>query len=283
MTRQKLRLFMERWKEAVGNGQDGKNRVTEYWEGKPAYDELKAKGFLKAVNLEEPLWTKERLKLKDWRAREAIRDISALLRLYHDHAGKVVVLNARYREGDRFLKLMLRRFEKKSQALAGSDVEKALQECGNEIEHRRRKLEEARLAQINRVWEQPPGVMGAIRNDHKYRKRPTREDHLDTLFQIQLALILRTFLPKPGYVWVPKRASKKARKVFKRSSGISRRTIARLVVLTYIVAGLVRLNRYRGLQLRYTGNKLRVTNVEQTLKRGGVDRHVKPIVEEAEL
>jgi hypothetical protein len=267
VTRQKLQLFLERWKKAVGNGQDGKNRITGYWEGKQAYDELKATGFLKAVNLEEPLWEPDQLKPKDWRAREAIQDICALLRLYHDHAGKVVELNARYREGDRFLKLMLLRFEKKTQALAGSNLEQTLRECADDIDRHRRKLEEARLTQIDRVWEHPPGVMGRIRIAHTYKKRPVREDHLDTLFQTQLALVLRTYLPKAGYVWVPKRLSKKARRVFRKKEGISRRTIARLVVLTYIVAGLVRLNRYRGLQLRYTGDKLRVPNVEQTLKR----------------
>jgi hypothetical protein len=162
---------------------------------------------------------------------------------------------------------------------AGTDVWQVLRKCARDVEGERRKLEQA----VNQIWEHPPGAMGAIRIDHRYRTRPTREDHLDTLFQIRLALILRLYLPKAGYVWVPKRASKKARRVFRKKEGISRRTIARLVVLTYMVDGLA--NVHDGhLYIGKTKKRLTVPNVEQRLKRAGVDdMEQTPGVEEAEL
>jgi hypothetical protein len=118
-----LRSYLEKWKQAVedsGDEEDRKKRRNKekitngkdrkdakdkqngkegcgYWEGEPAYEELKSTGFLNAVLLEGPLWEPNHLKPKDWRSREAIGDVSSEIRLYHAWVGKVVELNARYR------------------------------------------------------------------------------------------------------------------------------------------------------------------------------------------
>ena len=70
-------------------------------------------------------------------------------------------------------------------------------------------------------------------------------------FQIRVAAILRVYLSK--------------------ESGISLRTISRLVVLVYLSAGLAG-DRHDEAIICNGGRRLEIRNVEQRLRRAGVDR-----------
>lgn len=73
---------------------------------------------------------------------------------------------------------------------------------------------------------------------------------LDKLILIRLALLLRGSLPK--------------------NEGISRRTISRLLVLTYLVVGLAE-ERDCHVIIKNTNQSLKVANVELTLQRAGIE------------
>jgi hypothetical protein len=274
VTRRKLRLFLKKWKKAVQDAESGEAK-SDLWEGKQAYEELQKTGFLEAVLLVKRFWEPDRKKHKDWRLRAAIRDISSEIGGYLDTQGKIVEMNSSYRQADDFLKLMSGRCEKEARQSEPRYVKEILREFAKDLWDSRRKLRREYLKEFDRPWKLR-GVMASILNAHEYEKRPTREDRLDALFQIRLANLLRLSLPKPCKSYVRREVFKKGarKKVFKivpqRDAGISRRTIARLIVLLYIVGGLAMRTKKGHLLIVHTRKKMSVLSVEERLDGAGI-------------
>ena len=306
MTRKELREFLGKWKNALDDAKsqadrskgrecrseelqktafspekrkkaleddERRARTVDLWEGQEAYKELQKAGLWEAVAIAEPLWDPVRKWPKDWRAHLAIQEISSEIQVYRDHVGKVVKLNSSFRHADEFLMKMSKRFEKEARQSEPNDVKRILQEYAKNFEKTRRRLEWVHVGEIGRIWERPPGAMGEILISHKYKKkRPTREVDLDMLFQIRLALILRTFLPK-AYSF-RKKVSTGKRSQAQTEKGINLQTIARLVVLVYIVAALAKETDDGHLLIAHNRKELVVQDVEQRLglERAGIDQ-----------
>ena len=189
-------------------------------------------------------------------------------------------MNSSYRQAYDFLKLMSGRCEKEARQSEPSYVKEILREFAKDLWDSRRKLRREYLKEFDRPWK-PRGEMASILNAHKYEKRPTREDRLDALFQIRLANLLRLSLPKPCKSYVRREVFKKGarkkvyEKVLRREAGIGRRTIARLIVLIYIVGGLARETEVKKeefhLLIGHNRKKLTVLSVEEKLGRAGIE------------
>jgi hypothetical protein len=118
--------------------------------------------------------------------------------------------------------------------------------------------------------------MAHVLKDHNYENAPTREDRLDALFQIRLAKVLRLYLAKPGHVYLRREVSEKGtrkklfEKIPQKQAGVSRRTIARLIVLLYIVGNLAMRTKKGHLFIINTRKKMTVPSVEERLDRAGI-------------
>jgi hypothetical protein len=231
-----LRLF-RKWKLLVQDVNDKKN-LRQYWEGDEAYEELQSKGFLEAVSPANRVREPDAKKYKDWRLWEAMEEITSQIRVYRRHQDKIVERNSNYRKADNFFKLISGRFKGEIRQKQPTEIKEVLEDYVKRFGNTRRRLKLE--LQQKHTWN-PRGVLGRILTSHKYGKRPIREDDLDKIIQIRLAKIFRTWLRKPRKFLVRRKVSdKKGRKVifqrvYEREAGISRRTIARLVVLTYMV------------------------------------------------
>jgi len=163
-----------------------------------------------------------------------------------NHKGRVAELNRAWRQTRNFLETAARKFDKEAKCSSSPEVKVLLRRYARRVEADRERLERKR----EMVWEKPLGASGRVQLAHQYeRKRPVREDHLDTLFQIRLALLLRQYLHK--------------------KDGVSRQTIARLIVFTYLVADLAE-DRDGHITINNSERRLNIFNVEQTLRRAGV-------------
>jgi hypothetical protein len=87
-------------------------------------------------------------------------------------------------------------------------------------------------------------------NKFKYPERLLRRIDLDSRVQVRIAVVLRFYLDLED-------------------TGVSRRTIARLVALAYICGGLAEVKAHKCV-IKGTGHSLKVKDVEQTLRRAGV-------------
>lgn len=280
VTRRMFLPILKKWKKEFKDAEGGK-RTADSWEGKQAYKELQRTGFLEAVALKSRFWMKKfresdhKLE-RDRRLVEAIEEITSQIRGYRGTQGRIVEMNTSYRQADDFLKLMSQRFEKETRQSEPSYVKEMLQKFVKALWDSRRKLRRKYLKEFDRPWKPRGGVMASILNAHKYKKRPTREDLLDTLFQLRLANLLRLYLPKPlkGYVRkvVTKKGARKKvyEKIPQREAGINRSTIARLIVLAYIVGDLAMRTKKGHLFIVNTRKKMTVPSVEERLDRAGI-------------
>jgi hypothetical protein len=249
---------------------------TDYWEGEAACSELQGTGFWQAVY---QLWEPRPRQLEDWRLSELKQDLVSEIHLYRSQRGKVVEQNLIYRQADEFFAKEGEQFKKEARRSQLRQIRKFLREYVKQFGKTRQMLKWQRQQTLQRLWN-PRGAMGYILTEHEYKKRPVREDRLDTIIQIRLAKVLRLFLPKPGWEKVRRKVSdKKGKKkiytrVLQRVEGVSRLTIARLIVLLYMVDDWATETEGGQLLISHTvGHKnkeLTVSNVEQTLGRAGI-------------
>jgi hypothetical protein len=246
---QKIKGFIDRWREEFRKASprrqrrefSGKREHKSHWESERAYNELERKGLLLAVLLKANLQGLPRI----WQRLAAIREIATEVQIYSDNAGKIVQQSNEIRETNKFLKRMAGHFLKARNGLQDSTIRGLLTRYRLQFEADRDRL----LKRQDKIWDNPPGAMGKILISHTNKKRiPVKEDDLDTLFQIRVAQIFRTFLHKED---------------------ISRETISRLVVLVYIVGELAE-EQMDYLVIRHSNRKLKITDVTQRLSRAGI-------------
>jgi hypothetical protein len=251
-SRHTFKSFINRWRHEVrkvsqsGKHTQGKRAYDTHWEGELAYLEFEREGLLPAL-----LFERRNVNglPRRWQLHAAIREISTEMQNYADHMGKVVQKNYEFRGITKFLNAMAYRFLKERNGLEDSDMRKLLTQYSLQFEADRDRLLKCQKDRQNKIWDNPPGAMGKILISHTYKKRrPVKEDDLDTLFQIRIAQILRTFFPKKH---------------------VSRETISRLVVLIYLVGELVEQEKDR-LLIRHTNRELKIIDVTQRLRRAGV-------------
>jgi len=240
------------WRKEFQNAAKGQ---IGFWEGNIVFKDLRVSDEPTERGL---LFLTLSSRITDWRDKDAISTISAEVIKYKETVGKVVSVRKEFEES----------------AVLLSEIMNMLQACENRvsIEELKTVLRELRahidpaVISIRRLennrWN-TPGVWGNVMRHRKQGSRragPLQETDLDSYFQLRIARILRVLVPKED---------------------LSRVSVARLVVLTYMSTGLaeernghlmtlVQLHR----QAEELGDKKRsgltVQQVEENLRRGGM-------------
>jgi hypothetical protein len=214
----------------------------DLWEGDAACKELSRLGLLGVVSLEQ---NKGKGLLADWRMRHTIEHLEAELRTYQLMSGKVLETRRQMNfelqllasTKKKFVEHIARypssnhRWSKKYLRMILADTKKIRHEQG-------------------RLWLGHRGAWRRLLLQPEYRRRPLRELDLEGRFQIRVAKTMRTSLQK--------------------DDGVTLRTVARLVVLFYLCAGLAE-DKKDYIEVKNTGRELSVDAVDQKLRHALID------------
>jgi hypothetical protein len=237
--------FLERWRTALRSQSDS-------WEGRRAVTELRSAGYETGSALlpEE----NRRISMFDfvlckpshgWRPRKMLRHI---LDEVKDYEKQKRIWKEKYCETEFFLAKIERTTLRHSKSVREEPLKQLLEKLAGQIEEQRRLVNNLR----NPAQRSPLGVWEQLWANHARKTNITREIDLDTRLQLQIAKMFRTFLHK--------------------DEGVSLRTIARLVVLVYKVAGLANGNS-EGEILNIANSPRTITtrSVEEILRRNRID------------
>jgi len=216
----------------------------DLWEGAKACACLRRADLLESIALGD--MGKEKSMPHDWKRRQIFEQIIREVGTYTRLAGQVVKLNQEYEHLREFLSKMEEKFSKELKILCSEKARALLAEHITRFRIQKQSVspKKAELWRAHINW--APGAF-----DLRYRAVLERERDLDAAFQVRVAAILRVYLSK--------------------ESGISLRTISRLVVLVYLSAGLAG-DRHDEAIICNGGRRLEIRNVEQRLRRAGLDR-----------
>jgi hypothetical protein len=231
-----LHAFLRKWRSALG-----KTSVkAQFWEGPRAYSELMSLELLDRVRLEEQD-TSGPSNLKHFIAQHALPIFAAEFRKYKQNLGRIRDRREREKYLGDWLGQQSREFQKKAERVRPHfpEVSKDLLRYAHEFEGQRRVLKRG----DPRVWHSPLLLRA------NYRAVPLQERELDSGFQIRLALSFRKFMQK--------------------ESGLSLRTVARLVVLLLVYADLAE-PQVGNIKLHHNRRLVSVDTVIQHLRRAGV-------------
>ncbi|MFY9528821.1 MAG: hypothetical protein WAR24_07915, partial [Candidatus Acidiferrales bacterium] len=145
------------------------------------------------------------------RPREMLEKVFAEV---EDYRRQKFAWQTEFRATEMFLAGIGRRVSRRGLRVGDSRLKKLLTNTAQAIERRRLVLRDFSTS----AQRSPLGVWERLWSQHSRAESVTREIELDTRLQVQSAKMFRTFLHK--------------------DEGVSLRTIARLVVLVYFVAGL---------------------------------------------
>jgi hypothetical protein len=242
----KLPRFFTRWRREIRRQireiqKSPSSRESDLWEGHLACKELKRAGLLRTAMLEAPSSGKKKVFIKrDWRFADELNHIHREVMIYLDHRGKVVAWNQEATK----LKRSFLKMEKECKSLRGKLKTHDFQEMLFRYIVQLSKD----ISRMGRVWQGPLGVWGEVLNKPKPLQKPYREMDLDTRFQIRVARLLRFSLCTKDC--------------------ISLQTVARLVLLVYLVAGLLEDRKDKAIIL-HSQHELKVPDIAQTLRRTG--------------
>ena len=181
------------------------------------------------------------------RPREMLRRI---LDEIEDYKKQKLIWKEKYRETERFLARIGRSIFRRGKRAGEEALKQLLKNTANLIEEQRRLVKNLR----DPTQRSPLGVWERLWMNHPRRTSINRGIDLDTGLQLQIAKMLRTFLHK--------------------DEGVSLRTIARLVVLVYQVAGLANMDvKNDTLVIAGSQRTISVRSVEEILRRNRIEGH----------
>jgi hypothetical protein len=244
-TAQSLKIFLRRWRQALSNRETAERY---FWEGQKAHSDLKKAGYLERVRLEERGDEDGELGagLEHFIPQHALPKICRILNAYKRDLKTVRKLINSQRDAEEFLEQEARKFRKRSERVSGSD-----KACAQDLIDLAEKVDEVKRATRLRLrdhWRNRLGIVLPFK-DHSIRQ----ERELDTRFQVQLGVILRTFMQGDPFT------------KGKRSDRPPLRTIARLIVLFLVCADLADVNDDT-VSLRHNDHRITVSGVLQQLR-----------------
>ena len=237
-------LFLEQWRAALRS-------PNEWWDGWRAVAELRSAGY--TLSSKSSPRDRERVSMFDfvlctpghrWRPRTMLGHI---LDEIEDYRQQKHAWEEEYRKTEVFLARIERSVTVQSKRVGDEPLKQLLKNTASLIEKQRRLVNNLR----NPTQRSPLGVWERLWSNHARKASINREIDLDTRLQLQIAKMFRTFLHK--------------------DEGVSLRTIARLVVLIYKVAGLASIDS-RDLHLVLVGSQrtMRWCSVEEILRRNRI-------------
>jgi hypothetical protein len=200
--------FLKKWQDAF-------RAPNDLWDGNRAVKELKRAGYaIKRKSLPE-----QRISMLSfvcchadhgWRPREMLRKV---LWEVEDYKRQKLAWQKEFRKTELFIARIARQVHLRSKGTTDPHLKKVLRTTAVQIEQGRPLLKEF----SDPAYRSPLGVWERMWPGDT-RKEVSRGIELDSRLQVQTAKMFRTFLHQ--------------------DEGVSLRTIARLVVLVYLVAGL---------------------------------------------
>ena len=244
----KFETFLRQWRAALRS-------PNESWDGWRAVAELRRAGY--TVRANQSPKENERISMFDfvfcdpahrWRPRKMF---SHILDEVEDYKNKRLTWEEPYRKTELFLARTGRSTFLRSKQVGTEALKQLLMNTAKLIEEQRCLVKNLRSA----TRRSPLGVWERLWPNHVRSATVNRGIDLDTRLQLQIAKMFRTFLHK--------------------DEGVSLRTIARLVVLAYHVAGLATtVSKDEPLRLVGSPRTITVRSVEEILRRNRIDsRH----------
>ena len=236
-----LSVCVERWRTYFRDD----HLKEQFWEGPKAYNELKRHGLLARVRLREADDTGQ--DLEHFIAEHALPQICQEVSAYRERMLQIRNTIESTKNLDEWLEQQARACRTKAARLRQRYPETAstLEKLSGQLDGERRFLK----YQQKQSWMFPMAAGGVHFRVLRMRPVPLQERELDSRFQLRLAFVLRVYLRK--------------------DYGISLTTIARLVVLFLVCAGLAQPN-VGEVRLLHNGHPVSVRNVLQKLRRGGL-------------
>jgi hypothetical protein len=234
-----LSKFLEKWRAAF------KTFRTAYWEGREAHRELERAGLLPRVLCEEK--SNYGSGLEHPIAEHAIEAFCGELHFYRDRVGKIRETIDRENDYSEELGKYARNLRARAERCKSRSPEhsKRLARLAANLETEERRL----LYEKEQRWRYPRSV--AI-EELLTRRAPVQERELDGWLQNRLGIHVRTSLPI--------------------ESGVSLRTIARLVVLFLVCADVAVVQDDTVVKLVHSGEEVSVSSVLRMLRRTNIDR-----------
>jgi hypothetical protein len=237
--------FLKQWQAALRS-------PSQSWDGWRAVAELRSAGY--TVRSKSSREEDERVSMFDfvlcrpahrWRPRKML---SHILDEVENYKEQKQTWKEKYRETEFFLAGIERRVVLQSKRVSEDALKQLLKKTANLIEEQRRLVNNLK----NQTQRSPLGVWERLWANHTRKVNIRREIELDTRLQLQIAKMFRTFLHK--------------------DEGVSLRTIARLVVLVYKVAGLAGRDAKNATSV-LVGSRRTITcrSVEEILRRNRID------------
>jgi hypothetical protein len=243
--------FLRTWRQALSNRETGKRR---FWEGQKAYSDLKKAGYLERVRLEEQGDEDGAYGsgLGHFIPEHALPKICRILNAYKRDLRRVRTLIDSQQDVEDFLDQEAHKFRKKSERLSARGHKGLALDLLDLAE----KVDEGKRSTRLRLRDHFRNQLGFVLpfKDH----RILQERELDTRFQVQLGVILRTFMQGDPFAKC------------KRNDGPPLRTIARLTVLFLVCADLAYVKDDKA-RLRHNDRPVTVEGVLQQLRGAQVD------------
>jgi hypothetical protein len=208
-TNPEFESFLKKWRDAF-------RAPSPVWYGNRAVKELKHAGY----TIKPRSSPEQRISMlsfvccdpdQRWRPREMLRKV---LSEVEDYKRRKLAWKGEFRETELFIARIARQAHRRSVDAVDPRLKKLLETTAALIEQARPLLNEFR----DPAYRSPLGVWERLWPQHARKEIFDRRIELDTHLQVQAAKMFRTFLHD--------------------DEGVSLRTIARLVVLVYLVAGL---------------------------------------------
>lgn len=238
----KFQSFLRKWRDAF-------RAPNDLWSGQRAVKELRGAGYT-ITSKRSP---NERISMLSfvccdsqhrWRPSEMLEKVFAEV---EDYRRQKFAWQKEFRETELFLAGSERRVRRQLLSVNDSRLKKLLANTAHAIERRRLVLRDFSASPRR----SPLGVWERLWSQNSRAESVQREIGLDTRLQVQSAKMFRTFLHK--------------------DEGVSLRTVARLVVLVYLVAELASETNSDGC-LRISGSRHALTwrSVEDKLRRNQI-------------
>lgn len=227
---------LERWKAAFATAYKRVGRALpdreRHWEAMQVFDELRKVESLDAVALRNA-------RNRTWRTKDLISRIAEEVKIYEDHAGKIRQIRLEFEATREAYDKAIGLLEKRAQSCTVPELRRISKQSAAYVQLDAQDV----MRTQESYWTKPRGVLRTLLRESGGRE-PEREIDLDGRFQRRVAVLFQMFLPEE----------------------LSLRTVARLVVLTYIAADLAE-DRDGVLQTKHTEIQISVQSVEQKLRR----------------
>ena len=238
-----LEAFLEKWRAEL-------RQPSRFWEGIQACTDLRRTGFLQRVRLEERGASSLDSGLEHFVPEHAIPKICKILHSYRRDLKKVRALINSQKFQEDWLAQKARAFRKKSKQVSDNEL-------AHDLMHLAEKVDEVIVGtrlRLNDRWHNQLGLVLPF----KERGVPLQERQLDSRFQVHLAAIFRTFMQADRLDEPP-------------SSGPTRRTIARLIVLFLVCADLAEIDEDQ-VKLKHNNRRVTVGGVLQQLSSANISK-----------